>query len=62
VTRPSADGGGGVELFFFPSGQVEAHAPGGTKDIRFPEGIVRRVHPDGREGPGPARADSANES
>ena len=42
-------GATGVEVFHFPTGQVEAHAPDGRKDILFPDGTSRRVHPDGRE-------------
>ena len=42
-------GASGVEVFHFPTGQVEAHAPDGRKDILFPDGTARRVHPDGRE-------------
>jgi len=29
--------------------QVEAHHPGGIKEIIFPEGGMRKVLPDGRE-------------
>ncbi|KAL4428852.1 hypothetical protein ABPG77_005290 [Micractinium sp. CCAP 211/92] len=46
VTHPS-----GVEVFFFPSGQVEAHHLGGAKEILFPDGAARKVLPDGRELP-----------
>jgi hypothetical protein len=42
-------GATGVEVFHFPTGQVEAHAPDGRKDILFPDGTARRVHPDGQE-------------
>ena len=46
---------GGGEVYHFPSGQTEAHAPGGrVKDIRFPDGARRRVHADGREEDVPA--------
>ena len=48
------DAASGCEVFHFPSGQVEAHAPDGTKDIRFPEGGCRRVYADGREEAGPS--------
>jgi hypothetical protein len=37
----------GLEVFYFPSGQVEGHHPGGSKDIVFPDGSIRRVLPDG---------------
>lgn len=37
----------GLEVFAFPSGQVEGHGPDGTKDIVFPDGAIRRVMPDG---------------
>lgn len=42
-------GSTGVEVFHFPTGQVEAHAPDGRKDILFPDGSARRVHADGKE-------------
>ena len=29
--------------------QIEAHHPGGVKEIVFPDGGVRKVLPDGRE-------------
>jgi len=38
---------GGVEVFYFPTGQVEAHHPDGTKEIIFPDGAVHRVLEDG---------------
>jgi hypothetical protein len=37
----------GLEVFYFPSGQVEGHHPGGSKEIVFPDGSIRRVLPDG---------------
>jgi len=44
------DGPTQVELFYFPSGQTEAHCSvTGRKDISFPDGSARRVYPDGRE-------------
>ena len=39
----------GVEVYHFPSGQTEAHGAGGQKEILFPDGLLRRVYPDGRE-------------
>eukprot|EP00793_Prasinoderma_coloniale_P004134 PRCOL_00006310-RA len=35
--------GDGVEVFFFPSGQAEAHVPSGDKEIIFADGTTRRV-------------------
>lgn len=40
-------GEGGVEVFYFPSGQVEAHHPGRGKEIAFPDGVLRVVTADG---------------
>jgi hypothetical protein len=37
----------GLEVFYFPSGQVEGHKPGGSKEIVFADGAVRRVAADG---------------
>lgn len=37
----------GLEVFYFPSGQVEGHTAAGVKDIVFPDGSIRRVQPDG---------------
>jgi hypothetical protein len=37
----------GLEVFYFPSGQVEGHHAAGSKDIVFPDGSIRRVMPDG---------------
>jgi hypothetical protein len=37
----------GLEVFYFPSGQVEGHHPAGIKDIVFRDGSIRRVMPDG---------------
>lgn len=37
----------GLEVFYFPSGQVEGHKPGGSKEIVFADGAVRRVASDG---------------
>ncbi|KAG2445259.1 hypothetical protein HYH02_008727 [Chlamydomonas schloesseri] len=42
-------GEGGVEVFYFPSGQVEAHHPGRGKEIAFPDGVLRVVTADGDE-------------
>ena len=39
----------GVEVYHFPSGQVEAHFSDGSKEILFPDGYMRRVFADGRE-------------
>lgn len=39
----------GVEVYHFPSGQTEAHGVDGRKEILFPDGLLRRVYPDGRE-------------
>ena len=44
VTHPC-----GLDVFYFPSGQREAHHPDGTKEIAFPDGGTRRVAPDGTE-------------
>jgi hypothetical protein len=41
----------GVEVLQFPSGQVEKHFADGTKEIRFPSGIVKRLDPSGHELP-----------
>jgi centromere protein J len=38
-------------MFHFPSGQVEAHARDGRKDILFPDGHAARVLANGREAP-----------
>lgn len=37
---------GGIEVYHFPSGQTEAHHPGGLKEIIFQDGSVRLI--DGR--------------
>ncbi|GLC76318.1 hypothetical protein PLESTF_001766000 [Pleodorina starrii] len=42
-------GDGGVEVFYFPSGQTEAHHPGHGKEILFPDGVLRVVTVDGEE-------------
>ncbi|GIM16486.1 hypothetical protein Vretimale_19081 [Volvox reticuliferus] len=42
-------GEGGVEVFYFPSGQTEAHHPGHGKEIMFPDGVLRVVTTDGEE-------------
>ncbi|EFJ53183.1 hypothetical protein VOLCADRAFT_86210 [Volvox carteri f. nagariensis] len=42
-------GEGGVEVFYFPSGQTEAHHPGYGKEIMFPDGVLRVVTTDGEE-------------
>ena len=34
---------GGIEVYHFPSGQTEAHHPGGLKEIIFQDGSVRLV-------------------
>lgn len=39
----------GLEVFFFPSGQVEAHHKDGSKEIRFPDGVCRTILADGVE-------------
>ena len=39
----------GVEVFYFPNGQTEAHHPSGIKEIVFPDGVIRKVFPDGKE-------------
>ncbi len=41
-THPS-----GVEVFYFPTGQIEGHHADGTLDIIFPDGSIKRVMPDG---------------
>lgn len=38
-----------IEVFHFPSGQVEAHHPSGLREILFPDRTVRLVHGDGTE-------------
>jgi hypothetical protein len=40
-------GEGGVEVFYFPSGQTEAHHPGHGKEILFPDGVLRVVTVEG---------------
>ncbi|GFR43458.1 hypothetical protein Agub_g4541 [Astrephomene gubernaculifera] len=42
-------GEGGVEVFYFPSGQTEAHHPGHGKEIVFPDGVLRVVTAEGTE-------------
>ncbi len=37
----------GVEVFYFPSGQAEAHHPSGLKEILFPDGAARHAMADG---------------
>ncbi|QDZ25909.1 putative T-complex protein [Chloropicon primus] len=40
----------GIEVFHFPSGQIEAHFPNGAKEVLFPDGIAHRLtDPDGEE-------------
>ena len=39
----------GVEVFHFPSGQIEAHFPDGAKEVLFPDGIAHRLDPEGEE-------------
>lgn len=40
----------GVEVYHFVStGQVELHGAHDYKEVLFPEGILRRIYPDGRE-------------
>ena len=40
----------GIEVFHFPSGQIEAHFPNGTKEVLFPDGIAHRLtDPEGEE-------------
>jgi centromere protein J len=46
---------GGAEVYHFPSGQTEAHGLDGYKEILFPDGLLRRVYPDGREEDQPTR-------
>jgi centromere protein J len=42
--------GNGIEVFHFPSGQIEAHFPNGTKEVLFPDGIAHRLtDPEGDE-------------
>ncbi|PNH08306.1 Centromere protein J [Tetrabaena socialis] len=40
-------GEGGIEVFYFPSGQTEAHHPGRAKEIVFPDGVLRVVTAEG---------------
>eukprot|EP00887_Chlorella_sp_A99_P007816 scaffold20.g7816.t1 len=40
-----------VEVYYFSSGQVEAHHEGGVREVVFADGAARRVLPDGRELP-----------
>ncbi|KAG2501925.1 hypothetical protein HYH03_000423 [Edaphochlamys debaryana] len=42
-------GEGGMEVFYFPAGQTEAHHPGGAKEILFPDDVLRVVTPEGDE-------------
>ncbi|KXZ51979.1 hypothetical protein GPECTOR_10g1001 [Gonium pectorale] len=42
-------GEGGVEVFYFPDGQTEAHHPGWGKEIMYPDGLMRVVTTDGEE-------------
>lgn len=37
----------GIEVFYFPTGQIEGHHPDGMLDIIFPDGTIKRVMPDG---------------
>ncbi len=39
-----------VEVFHFPSGQIECHFKNGTKEVLFPDGVAHRLtDPDGEE-------------
>ena len=40
---------GGTEVYHFPSGQTEAHHPGGLKEIIFQDGSMRLVDGEGAE-------------
>ena len=35
-------GEGGIEVFYFPAGQTEAHHPRGLKEIMFADGHVKQ--------------------
>ncbi|WZN67272.1 putative T-complex protein [Chloropicon roscoffensis] len=40
----------GIEVFHFPSGQIEAHFPNGAKEVLFPDGVAHRLtDPEGDE-------------
>jgi len=39
----------GVEVYYFPSGQTEAHHQSGQREVLFPTGEVARVMADGLE-------------
>lgn len=36
-------------MFYFPNGQTEAHHKGGSKEILFPDGMLRKVLSNGEE-------------
>ena len=40
---------GDIEVYYFPSGQTEAHHPGGLKEIIFQDGSIRLVDSEGAE-------------
>eukprot|EP00826_Nyctotherus_ovalis_P064035 TRINITY_DN9389_c0_g1_i7.p1 TRINITY_DN9389_c0_g1~~TRINITY_DN9389_c0_g1_i7.p1 ORF type:complete len:864 (-),score=268.01 TRINITY_DN9389_c0_g1_i7:774-3365(-) len=39
----------GLQVFKFPSGQLEKHYPDGTKEINFPNGTLKCIFADGEE-------------
>lgn len=40
-----------LQVFYFPNGQTEAHHKDGSKEILFPDGMLRKVLPSGEEVP-----------
>lgn len=46
----------GTQVFYFASGQAEAHRPDGSKEVLFPDGTGRTVSPEGVESDVPAEA------
>jgi len=49
----------GLEVYYFASGQAEAHFPDGAKEILFADGVARRVPPPSAAG-GPTPATEAD--
>ena len=39
----------GVKILTFDTGQEEKHYPDGTRDVSFPDGLVKHVNADGEE-------------
>jgi hypothetical protein len=38
-----------MQVFYFPNGQTEAHHLDGSKEIIFPDGMLRKTSPSGVE-------------